>query len=77
MNRAKLQTLLGAAAMGWGGASITAALGFTGWKQVNVALFAVGIVLLGQAPLHALHARIARLEKAQQPQDGGTVASLG
>ena len=62
MNRTMLMTLVGAALMGWGGSSITSGLGFNDWRQVNVALFAIGIIFLAQAPFLSLRARIQKLE---------------
>ena len=66
MNKSGLMTVLGAALMAWGGSSITAGLGFTDWRQVNVALFAIGIILLAQVPYLSLRARIRRLEAVTQ-----------
>lgn len=66
MNKSTLMTVSGAALMSWGGSSITAGLRFTDWRQVNVALFAIGIILLAQAPLLSLRARIRKLEVASQ-----------
>jgi hypothetical protein len=66
MIKSTLMTVIGAALMGWGGSSITAGLGFTDWRQVNVALFAVGIIFLAQVPCISLHARIRKLEAMSQ-----------
>jgi hypothetical protein len=54
--------ILGAAAMGWGGASLDARLGLTGWHSADLAIFAVGVVFLGQLPSLLNTARIRRLE---------------
>lgn len=43
--------------MAWGGASITDALGLTGWRQADVALFAIGIILLARVPYSPFRAR--------------------
>jgi hypothetical protein len=72
MNKSALMTVCGAALMGWGGSNITAGLGFTDWRQVNVALFALGIILLAQAPVLSLRARIRKLEAASQSATTGT-----
>ncbi len=62
MSKYSVMTVVGSALMAWGGASITAGLGFTDWRQVNVALFAIGIILLAQAPYLQLRSRICELE---------------
>lgn len=62
MNKSTLMTLIGAALMGWGGSSISTGLGFTGWREATVALFAIGIIFLAQAPFVSLRARIQKLE---------------
>ena len=75
MNKSGLMTVFGAALMAWGGSSITAGLGLTDWRQVNVALFAIGIIFLAQAPLLSLRARIRKLEAASQSATMGTHAA--
>jgi hypothetical protein len=45
-----------------GGASITWRLQLSGRHTANVALFALGIIFLSQAPYHSLAARLRRLE---------------
>lgn len=62
MSKANVSIAIGAALMAWGGSSITSALGFVGWRQVNVAVFALGIVLLAQARYQSLETRMRRLE---------------
>ena len=54
--------LLGVTLMAWGGASITWRLQLSGRHTANVALFALGIIFLSQAPYHSLAARLRRLE---------------
>ena len=54
--------LIGAALMSWGGASIASELSFNGWRQMNVPFFAIGIILLAQAPYTSLNAKIRDLE---------------
>ncbi len=71
MNKSTLMTALGAALMAWGGSSITAGLGFTDWRQVNVALFAIGIILLAQAPYLSLRTRIRKLEAVSRSATTG------
>ena len=72
MNKSTLMTVfVGAALMVWGGSSITAGLGFTDWHQVNVALFAIGIILLAQVPYLSLRARIQKLEAVTQSRTAG------
>jgi hypothetical protein len=69
MSKSSVTTgLLGAAFMAWGGAGITAALGLVGWAQVNVSIFAVGIILLAQAPYFSLLSRIRQLERELKVQ---------
>ena len=63
MDRPFLMTLIGIALMAWGGQSITSGLEFTGWRQANVALFALGIIIVAQAPMLSLRVRIRELEK--------------
>lgn len=63
MSRPFMMMLIGAALMAWGGQSITSGLDFTGWRQVNVALFALGSIILAQVPMLSLRARIRELEK--------------
>ena len=65
---------LGALLMGWGGSSITQRVGFTGWRSADVALFAVGIILLAQAPSYELRERVRRLESQLKAPDSGTTA---
>ena len=76
MKKSTLMTVLGALLMGWGGSSITTALGFTDWRQVNVALFAIGIIFLAQAPYLSLRERIQKLEReGKSPIDGATTVA--
>ncbi len=66
MSKSNVSIAIGAALMAWGGSSITSALGFVGWRQVNVAMFALGIVMLAQARYESMDARMRRLEDASK-----------
>jgi hypothetical protein len=77
MSKSNLGIAIGAALMAWGGSSITSALGFVGWRQVNVALFAIGIVILAQAPFASMNARMRRLEDVLKHKDANSSSALG
>jgi hypothetical protein len=53
---------LGAAAMGWGGSALDSRLGLSGSHSADLAIFAIGVVFLGQLPAVVLGARVKRLE---------------
>ena len=58
----KFYYAIGAALMAGGGGAIARQLGLDDWHLIYVAGFALGVVLLGQAPSIALRARISALE---------------
>ena len=53
--------VLGAVALGWGGSSLSGHLGLSAWPP-DVAIFALGCILLGQLPAIGDRARIQKLE---------------
>ena len=53
---------IGTVLMAVGGGAIARQLGFEDWRLVYVLGFALGVVLLGQAPAAALQSRVAALE---------------
>jgi hypothetical protein len=65
MKAFRFELIIGAALMSWGGASITNALGFSGWRQMDVPIFAIGIIVLAQAQNRSLVARIRDLENGK------------
>ena len=77
MSKSNVSIAVGAAMMAWGGSSITSALGFVGWRQVNVALFALGIIFLAQARYESIDARMRRLEDASKGDDATSSPALG
>jgi hypothetical protein len=60
--RTHVFTIVGTAMMAGCGAAIATRLGFSGMQSALFAGFAVGIVILSQAPTFALRSRIAQLE---------------
>jgi len=68
-----IRTLLGAALMAGCGAAISTHFGFDTVLGALLAGFAVGIVLIGQAPVRALQKRVAQLE-AQLTTPGKSAA---
>ncbi len=79
MSKTNVSIAVGAALMAWGGSSITSALGFVGWRQANVAVFALGIVMLAHARYQSIETRMRRLEDASKGNDAACskVSSLG
>jgi hypothetical protein len=61
--------MIGAAAMGWGGSALDSRLGLEGWHSADLAIFAVGIILLGQLPALLLRQRVRELEAALKQRD--------
>jgi hypothetical protein len=77
MSRANTILAIGVALTVWGGSSITSALGFSGWRRMDVTLFALGIMILAQARYDAIDARMRRLEDASMSKESGSSPSLG
>jgi len=69
-------SLVGAGLLGWSGASVSSAIGLTGWHSADLALFAIGIVCFLLGPLSTLSQRLVRLERrvaaSQQAGDAAT-----
>ena len=63
--------IIGAALMGWGGSALDIRLGLAGWHRADVAIFALGIVLLAQVPALLLGERVRDLESALKQKAPG------
>jgi hypothetical protein len=62
MKRYTFQTLVGTALMAWGGSRIGSSIDPSLWRQLDVALFALGVLSIAAAFYWKLEERVSRLE---------------
>ena len=65
---------VGAGLLAWGGTGISARMGLTGLAEINLVVFAVGLVCMAYAPVVALEGRVHELE-AQLTGRNATIAT--
>jgi len=65
--------IVGAALMGWSGSALDSRLGLEGWHRADLAVFAVGVILLGQLPALLLRHRVSQLESALKRREAEAV----
>jgi hypothetical protein len=68
--RPHILMIFGIAMMAGSGSAISTRLGFSGLQSFLFAGFAVGIAILGMAPMLSLRARVAQLESRLATSNG-------
>jgi hypothetical protein len=64
ITRQNFLIVISCALVAWGGAGLNTRLGLRGTDGLNLAIFAIGIVMIAQVPYLALSGRLARIESS-------------
>ena len=71
MKRQLAFLFIGVALMAWGGASMVIQIRANGWHRGDLAIFAVGLMLIARSYVSGVEARVAVLEAALRSGDAG------
>jgi len=74
MKRQLAFLFIGVALMAWGGASMEIQIAANGWHRGDLAIFAVGLMLIARSYVSGVEARVAVLEAALRSGDSAKAA---